>query len=349
MLMELIDSEKCMPTFGFVYSRLKPRERAMIRKCLNLGDIYLNGVETDDVRDSIINEMWLYLRDHLSDGTKKELSIAISRGNESSIINIIKYGFLNHCRDERRKNHPYYACKTSIREKLHRYSKQNSSMKYKSGRMAAFYAFCIDDPKDSSPGQWYKFNIHNFREWQAPPDDFKLANPAENAVAIAEFFWNESLRLLNGKYWIPIQELTNYIFAKFDLRYPSDTYRDDAEGDGEGDDIPDPRRLSEALENQYKTELTRIAGELVSSWDEKIKAVFHLTHNRNLTLKAIAEKGHKSVQYYLDIAKGSILAKWKDWMLDDVYDDNMYENIFDHFFSEIKRFVNDAFVAVLRE
>jgi hypothetical protein len=338
-----IASQECLPTIRYIRSLFSDKEESIINEAFRL--VAVKQTQQDlSADDEITNELWLFFKLHFSDKIKNEFSTAILTGNVSAMVNILKFAFVNHCKGMRRKSNPYNKCYTSIREKLHKTSKKDQSLQYRADRNAAFYAFCDTKPREASEGIWNQYNIHNYRNWEAPSCGFSLDDPAKNAVDIARSFWMESLRFHGDKYWIPIRELTNFIFAKFvDIaKNPTVSLYD------ENDipvDIPDKQHpLPEAMWSQIRRELEAEAKKLVSSWDENRKVIFYLAFEKDLTLRQIEEQGYKSAQYNIDNARKSIRIQWNNWKSDE----KDIEDMFEDFCSDVMRFVNMDAVVVYK-
>lgn len=343
-----IASKECLPTVRYIRSLFSYKEEGLIRATLGLADAVppdKDSEEQDPLDDEILSEFWIFLQVHLSNKNKNEISSAIEAGTVSTVANILKFAFINHCKDLRRKNNPYYRCYTSLREKLHKTSKTNKSLRYNADRNGAFYSFCEKEPTDHSPEIWSQFSIHKYRSWKAPSCVFTVDAPAVNAVEVAKFFWNESINHLSDNCWIPVRELTTFIFAKYDAlegyEVENSSFGSFGE-DGEPKDVPEKRLMPKVLEDYYKKDLVTEAKQLVSTWDVKKKVIFHLKFQMDLTLRQIEEQGYRSVQYNIDKAKESILSQWYNWMPDGTND----EELFDFFCSEVLKFVNNDIVAV---
>lgn len=285
----------------------------------------LNKQKKDDI-ETLTSELWAFLNNKWDKSSLTgttigiELQLLLHAEQPRAVMNRVTTYFLNYCRDKQRKQsvspfHYYYHQASSV---LQQASINNPGMQYRSSQFGGtYYAFSPYPLDHISP---LLLLTANYSEWPIPPSHIEFVNIHEAPIVIdlSRFYWDESTKSehFGSPYLLPVKDLTQYIFSKFDFN--EESLKETKLGllNDEDDDLetefPDLRPLPQImLLNQ--NELIDLAENLIATWKPAKKQIFLLKFEEGLTLDQIHSKGYKSVQHNVETAVRSIREQWSMW------------------------------------
>jgi uncharacterized protein YutD len=321
--------EDCIKSILYSY-----KNRSLLKDALK--------IKEDELSVELLRaEFWLFLKEKKF---SKDVYNLIHQGEITKFQSVITFQFINHCKNERRSKDPFYNYYQHIRRVLGEEAKKDrDNYTYKAEKNKAFYAFCREQDIEITPENlWAPHEQSNYCNWVLPDQEIssKEVKQKRNILCLAERFWDNSLGFFQKKYLLPVNNLTSYVFSKYNLMEGVEIdERGSYEEDEKGNDIRDEMSFSSPASVLNLKDLEDMARELVHNWENFQREIFLKRYKDGLTAKAVEALGYKSVDYHLKKLEYSLKESLNLWGFFDV-DENeeVRREQFSYFFSKILEF-----------
>jgi hypothetical protein len=298
---------------------------------LALDDAYLEDGNRNDFYTAVATDLWQFIKERV-DRIAEEGTILLLSGDSRKFMDFLCGEFLDHLKDQRRTDTPFYAYYRHMRTVL----SQADGVCYKAvTRKGSFYAWSTSSDliflPDSSSAE-----LH-YGEWSACSVCFSDIHEKPAMLQLSRHYWGEALHYFLMEYLLPIRELVKYVAVKYPLittiEYTSGHNDDSDENDGRNtleDGFVDPDTAMD--DDSWKRQLPTLPYDIIDTQLETLArdCVAELTKDEriilcridaNIKLDVIARelgmKGPSNVSYHQKNGYTKIRRKWKTWAIPD--------------------------------
>lgn len=296
-----------------------------------LDDTYLEESNRKDFYTAVATNLWQFIKERV-DRIAEEGTTLLLSGDSKKFMDYICGEFLDHCKDQRRTDTPYYAYYRHMRTVL----SQVDGICYKPiARKGSFYAWSSASDLEFLPDN--ASIDQDYGNWTASTVLFSDIHEKPAMLQLSRHYWDEALHYFLSEYLLPIRELVKYVATKYPLmitvEYTSGHNDDSDENDNRNtlengfidpnialDDDSWKRQLPTLPYDIIDTQLEVLARDCVSDLT-KDERIILCRIDSNIKLEDIARelgmKGPSNVSYHQKNCYVKIRKKWKTWAIPD--------------------------------
>lgn len=298
---------------------------------LVLSDSYLEDGNRNDYYTAIATALWQFIKER-ADRIAQEGTVLLLSGDSMKFMDFICGEFLDHLKEQRRTDSPFYAYYRHMRTVL----SQADGVRYEPiTRKGTFYAWTV------SPGLTFLpehlSSDQNYGDWPACSVCFNDIHEKPAMLQLSRHYWGEALRCFLMEYLLPIRELVRYVAAQ----YPLITAMEYTSGHNDASDENDGRNALEDgfvnpntafNDDSWQRQMPMLPYDIIDTQLETLArdCVAELTTDEriilcridsNIKLDVIARelgmKGPSNVSYHQKNGYTKIRRKWKTWAVPD--------------------------------
>lgn len=323
-----INSKDCFDVLRVCAKQVAKRAAA---NGLILDDAYLENGNRDDFYTAVATDLWQFIKERAARIAAEGTTLLLS-GDSRKFMDFLCGEFLDHLKDQRRTDTPFYAYYRHMRTVL----SQADGVCYKPlARKGSFYAWSHSSDLDLL-AECESANL-DYGDWAACTVVFSDIHEKPAMLQLSRHYWDEAVHYFLTEYLLPIRELVKYVAFKYPLittiEYTSGQ-NDDSDENGchkaledelvdlnaAFDDDSWKRQLPMLPYDIIDTQLETLARDCVAELTEDERLIL-CRINSNTKLDTIARelgmKGPSNVSYHQKNGYTKIRMKWKTWAIPD--------------------------------